>query len=105
MSAMSLSNRSAHQMRVGLGVDQLGVNADPVAGSPDAPLQQVTHAQLAADSFRVYRLVPVCEGGIARDHEHIGDPREIGRQILGDAIREILLIWIVAKIVEWQHDD
>jgi hypothetical protein len=33
---------------------------------------------------------PVAERGIARDHEHAVDPRQIGRQILGDAVGKIV---------------
>ena len=93
------------EMRVGLGIDQLGVDADLVARPPDAPFQHIAHAQLAADLLRVDRLVLIGERGIARDHEHIRDPRQIGRQILGDPVGEILLIRVVAEIGEGQHDD
>jgi hypothetical protein len=93
------------QMHVGLGVDQLGADADLIARPPDAAFQYIAHAELAADPLRINRLVSIGEGGIPRDHEHIRDPRQIGRQILGDAIREILLLRIVAQISERQHDN
>ena len=51
---------------------------------------------------------PVAAGqrGVARDHEHALEPREIGRQILGNAIDKIrMLLWIVADIDERQHGD
>jgi len=59
------------KMRVGRGIDQLGVDAELAARSPDAPFEHVAHAKLAADLLRVDRLVPVRERGIARDHEHV----------------------------------
>jgi hypothetical protein len=93
------------KMRIGRSIDQLGVDTDLVARSPDAPLEHVAHAQLAADLLRVNRLVPVCECGIARDHEHILEPREIGREVLGDPVREILLLPVVAEVRKGQDDD
>jgi hypothetical protein len=92
-------------MRVGRGVDQLGVDAEPVARPPDAPFEHVAHTKLAADLLGVDGLVPIGERGIARDHEHILEPREIGRQILGDPVREILLLPIVAEVCKGEDDD
>jgi hypothetical protein len=45
------------EMRVGLGIDQLDVDADLVARSTDAPFEHIADAQLAADLLRVDRLV------------------------------------------------
>jgi hypothetical protein len=42
---------------------------------------------------------------VLRDHEQVGDPRQVGRQIVGDPVGEILLAGIVAEIGKWQHDD
>jgi len=93
------------QMRVCGSTDQLRVDSDLIARSPDASFQHVAHPQLAADLLCVDRLVPVRERGIPRDHEHICKSRQIGRQIFGDSICKILLLDIVAEIGEWQHDD
>ena len=62
------------KMRIGRGTDQLGVDAELVAGPPDAPFEHIAHAQLAANLLRVDGLVPVRERGIPRDHEHIREP-------------------------------
>jgi hypothetical protein len=64
-------------MRVGRGIDQLSVDAELIARPPDAPFEDIAHAELAADLLRVDGLVPVGERGIARDHEHILEPRQI----------------------------
>ena len=94
------------QMRVALGVDQLRANAYLLARSLDAPLQHITHTELAADPARVDGPVTVGQRGVARDHEHALEPGEIGRQILGNAIDKIrMLLWIVADIDERQHGD
>jgi hypothetical protein len=90
-------------MRIGLGVDQLGIDADPVVRTPDAAFQDITHTKLAPDLPCVDSLVPVGERGIARDHEHSCEPRQIGRQILGDAVREILSLGVVAQIAKGER--
>jgi hypothetical protein len=62
------------QMGVGLGIDQLRVDAHLVPRPLDDPLQNIAHAQLAADLLRVDRLASIGEGGITRDHETVRDP-------------------------------
>jgi hypothetical protein len=44
------------KMRVALGIDQLGIDTNLVAGPPDAPFEHIAHVKLAADLFRVYPL-------------------------------------------------
>src|SRR6516164_7037613 len=63
------------RMRIGLGVDQLGVYPCAAARSTDAAFQYVTHIQFAADLLSVDRLVAIAERCVARDHEHVRDPR------------------------------
>jgi hypothetical protein len=52
---------------------------------------------------RVDRLAPVSERGVVRDHQHVRDPRQIGRQILSDPIGKILLVGVIAEIGEGQY--
>jgi hypothetical protein len=35
----------------------------------------------------------------------MSDPRQIGCQIVGDTVRKVLLVSVVAEVGEWQHDD
>jgi hypothetical protein len=53
------------QMRVGLGIDQLGAHTHLVARPLDAPFQHIAHAQLAADLLRASGPVAIGEGRIA----------------------------------------
>jgi hypothetical protein len=55
------------QMRVGFGVDKLGIDANPVARPPDASFQHVAHTKFAADLLGVDPLSLIGERGIARD--------------------------------------
>jgi hypothetical protein len=63
------------------------------------------HPQLSSDLLGVDPLALIGERGIARDHEHVRDPRQIRRQILGDSVREILLLRVIAEVGERQHHD
>ena len=80
------------QMRVAFGLDQLGADAYLVSRSFDASVQHIAHAKLAADLFGVDRFVPVGERRVARNHEHVQNPRQIGRHIVGNPVGNILLI-------------
>ena len=93
------------QMRVGLGIDQLGAYSHPIAGSPDAPLQHIARTQLVADLLCVGRPVPIGERGVPRNDGHDGKPGQIGRQVFGDTVGEILLFAVVAQIDEGQDHD
>ena len=62
-------------MRVDFGIDQLGIDAHLVARPTDAPFQHVAHTKFAADLLRADRLVAIGEGGVARDNEHVREPR------------------------------
>ena len=92
-------------MRIGCRIDQLGIDADLIARSPDAPFEHITHSQLTADLLGIDGLVAVGEGGVARNHQHVRDTREIGRHVLGDAVGKILLLRVVAEVCKGQDDD
>src|SRR5271170_4949059 len=72
-------------MSVGLCVDQLGVDTKLCCRSVYAAFEYIAHVQLAPNLFSVDRLVSVGERGIARNHEHIREARQIGRHVVGDA--------------------
>jgi hypothetical protein len=48
------------------------------------------------DLLCVDRLVPIGERRVAQDHEHVGDPRQIGREVLGNPVGKILLVGVAA---------
>ena len=92
-------------MGSGLGRDELRVDLDRLAEAAHAAFQKIAHAELAADFLGVDRLALVGEGGVAGDDEGVGQLREVGRQIVGDSVGEILLLRIAAEVLERQHDD
>ena len=92
-------------MRIRFGVDQLRIDAQPFVRAADTSFQHITYTQFTTDLPRIERLVPISERGIARNHQHVREPRQIGRQILGDPVGKILLALIAAKIFKGQDDD
>src|SRR5947209_9505044 len=62
-------------MKVGLGVDQLGIDADPISNPAHAALQDVTNAQVATDLSAVDQLIAISERRVAGDHDHVGNAR------------------------------
>jgi hypothetical protein len=51
-------------MRVCLGVDQLGIDANLFARPLDAAFEHIAHGELAADLLSTNRLVPISESAV-----------------------------------------
>jgi len=89
----------------GGGVDQLGIYAHPAACPPSAALQHVSDAQLAGDLANISRSALVGEGRVPGDDEEAGNLRQIGDQVVGQAVGEISLLLIGTQVLERQHGD
>ena len=92
-------------MCAGIRVDELYVEAQPIAGTLNAAFQHIPHVQFAPDLLQVDMFAFVSEGGIASDHERTRNAREIGGETLCDAIDKIFLLRIAADIVERKNND
>src|SRR5208282_5636436 len=92
------------ELRTGFGIDELDIDPYLVAGPLYAALEDVTHAQFSADPLDVI-VALVGESGVAGDHQASLDARDVGRQIFGDPISEILLPRVVAEIGERQDNN
>src|SRR4029077_9589401 len=92
-------------VRARRGVDQLGGDAYPIVDLAYTALDHVAHPQLATHLGDAYRTALVDEGRVARDHQQAGDLREVGDQVLGQPVGEILLLWVGAEIVQRQNRD
>ena len=88
----------------GCRVDELSADAHLFRGSLDAALDEVTDAQLPRDLLGALRHALVRERGMAGDDDQTGEPGELGRQVLGDAVGEILLCRVRTQVEERQHD-
>jgi hypothetical protein len=58
-----------------------------------------------ADLFHIDRLPFESKSRVAGDHERAVSPREIGGQVVGDAIGEMLQLRVIREIGKRQHDD
>jgi hypothetical protein len=67
------------QMRVGAGIDQLGVDPDAVASALHAAFEHMGDAELLADLAQVpFASAFVLHGRRATDHFQVRDLREVG---------------------------
>ena len=82
-------------MSSAFGVYQLDIYFDLIASPPHAAFEDIANAELAADLLCVDGLTLLGKRRVVRDHEASRDPGEIGGQIIGDPIGEILLLLIV----------
>ena len=76
----------------------MGVDPHPVPGLANAALDHIGNAQLLGDLLQVHGLALVGEDGVAAEHEQARDIRQIGDDVLGDAVAEELLLGIVAHV-------
>jgi hypothetical protein len=89
----------------GFRVDQLARDANAPARGPDAAFQHVAHAQGARDLAYVDCRTPVNEGRVAGDDEQPAQTRQRRDDVLGDAVRKMILARIAAHVGERQHSD
>src|SRR5262245_65813242 len=90
-------------MGAGHGVGELCRDAYPRSLPANAALQDVAHAEIAAYLAHVDALALVLERGIAGDHEQLGEPRQLGNDILGDAVAEVVLALVATNVLERKH--
>lgn len=86
----------------GRRVDQLRRDPHPIAGAPNRSFQHRTHAKLRPDRPDVGALSPIGKARVAGDHHQAGDLGKVGDDVLGDAVREVLLLGIGGEVVERQ---
>jgi hypothetical protein len=92
-------------MVAALYVDELHVDPHAFSRALNASLQHIANVQLPTDGFHVDRPAFVREGSVARDDKGASDARQVGRETLGDAVDEILLVGIAADVGEGQDDN
>jgi hypothetical protein len=90
---------------VGFGIDQLHGYAHPVARLAHAAFDHVLDAEFGRHVLNPDRPVLVDEGRVARDHEQVAKPRELGDDVFGQAVGEELLLGLAAHVDERQHCD
>jgi hypothetical protein len=86
-------------------VDQLPGDPHSICRLAHAAFEQIADAELATDLPDIDGTSLVSEGRVAGDHEQRSEARQGGRDLLDDAVGEILLLGIAAQVLERQHDD
>ena len=87
------------------GADELGCDADLVAGLAHASLEDRRDIQLGGDGPHVFVLALEREGGGSRGHVQAGHFCEQVEQLLGEAVGEIILVGIAAQVEQRQDGD
>jgi len=85
-------------MRAGLGIDELQAHPDTVTAATNAALQDIVNPKGASHLPDVNQFAFVLEARISSNDEQLGKPRQIGDDILCDAVSEIFKLWIVPQI-------
>ena len=98
--------RFGPNVRVSARIDQLGVDAKTIPRALDRPLHDVSNAQLLSN-FAQISFVPgfVLAHTRVANHFQIGNPREIGQDLVLHAIREIRVVAIVTQRREGKNGD
>ena len=92
-------------MLSGRGVDQLRSDAHLIVCFTHAPFQDISHPYLSTHVLHLHRFALVGERRVTGDDEKAGDLGEVGIDVFGDPIAEVLLFGIVAHVVEGQDDN
>ena len=87
------------------GVDELTGDTNSPAGSPDAALEDVTDAEFLGDPADVHGSSLVGEGRVARDDEEPAQAGQCRDDVLGDPVREVVLLRIATHVGERQDGD
>jgi hypothetical protein len=88
------------EMRAGRAVNKLRVDAHLVLVALYRAFEDIPNAQLLANLLAIDVLPFEGESGIAPDDKAVADARQVGREVLRDAIGEIILAWITRQVRE-----
>jgi len=93
------------QVRSAFGIAQLYIYPKQITGPPDTTFDDIADAELTTDLLHVDRLALESKSRVAGDYKAPGNPQEVGGQVVGYPIREMLQLQIIREIGKGQHDD
>jgi hypothetical protein len=93
------------KMCAGFGIDKLSADPHPLAGPSDVTFEHITYAEFAPNLLYVDEFTLERKCSAVRDHEGTGKSRQLGRNVLGQAIDEIVLLRITTDIRKRQYDN
>ena len=85
-------------MCAGFTIDQLHIGLNLITHPPHASFEDIANAEVAGDLLGVDGFALVSECCVASDHQTVGNLREIGGQIVGDAVDKIFLFRIIRQV-------
>jgi hypothetical protein len=91
------------KMNIGDRVDDLSADADAVRIATHAAFDDIAHPQVLSDCPNIDRVALVGKGRMPCDHDKARDPRQIGDEILCQAVAKVFLLRITAHVGEGQH--
>ena len=89
----------------GRSIDQLDRDAQPLAAPTQAAAENVAGAQSSLNLLRGRGVEAEQKSGMARDHHQVAKPRQVGDDVLGDALAEMVVARIPRKIGKREHGD
>ena len=96
---------SAPQLRAFCYVHQVCLNDEGITVLEDFARQHGSHAKLLPDLLGVNILALVAKDSSPRYDSQLAQLRKTINNIFGDAVREILHVWIIARVHERQDGD
>ena len=93
------------EMLVALRIDQLRDDAHAIAGAAHAPLEDRRSIQLRTDLAQAVLAFLERHDRGPRNHLETADLRQVGNDIFGDAVGEVLVLRIRAQVEERQYRD
>lgn len=86
-------------------IDQLHVDPNLLTHPPHTAFENVANPELMPYLLQVAEFALIGKRGVASDHEASRDSRKISGQVVRNAVCEIILLRVVRKVCEAQHDD
>src|SRR2546430_16214966 len=90
-------------MAATVAIDQLRIDTDSRAHPPDAAFEDEANVQFTRDLLHVHGNATIPERGRARAHRKAAPTRELGHDVLGASVAEIILLRITAHVGEGEH--
>src|ERR1700722_19425677 len=87
----------------GLAVDKLNSDPDAIGRFAYASFNNVVDTEFPRNLLRLNGLALMYKNCITRDHEQLTETRQLGDDVLSQAVRQKLLLRIAADIDERQH--
>ena len=92
-------------VRISRGINQLRDDAQPIRRASNAALDDVRDTELRRDLLRALVGFLIAHHRGARDHLEASDLRELGDDVLGDTVAEVLIVCAGAHVRQRQHGD